>query len=228
MTPPEIADAFVFWNDRYGNSPDLIVNLRGPLEFPEPWMKVKIPDDDHSLYWRCDGPFYVYFVWAGKPDRGFGGWRRTIKLVNGTSEEVVGGWTSNPSSFKAAGMGEMLEVTAYQNGAKATSCALPREEVERIVEQFCPDVEIIETGKDCEPITFKLAGELSKEEWMELEGQRTDAIRAQLKEKYGTRWYDLSTAEEKQPFQSKPYSGIGGRTPQSFERSMVFSQRGLS
>lgn len=228
-----VITAAINWNDRYANEPNLMVVLDEPLVFPEEWNTSPIKGERETFYWREADDFYTYFVWSGKPDHGFGGWKRTIKLVEGGEREIVGGWSSNPSVFPLAGLPDVLEVSVYALTGKGKklggplSLALDHGRVHDVVREHCPGIEVIETGRAYTPLTFKFEGEVSKAEWQDQEDARISPIRDALREQYGQLWYSLCTDQERHEINSRPYSGIGGREVQQPITEQFWAQEAL-
>jgi hypothetical protein len=104
-----------WWGDGCANDPDvrMLIDQRPPRG---PYQKVPHPDGRpgwHVYYTETDG-FAWFFTWGGKPDDGFGGSRRTITLVDGTEEEIVGGWHVGADTARDAGFPELVEIATVQ------------------------------------------------------------------------------------------------------------------
>lgn len=82
------------FSEDFDNIPDFSVRINREPKFGA-------YDERHRLYVAADGPLVTFFTWAGKPDHGFGGWRRTIELKAGGTLEVIGGWSSGATSVCA-------------------------------------------------------------------------------------------------------------------------------
>lgn len=82
------------FSEFFDNQPDFEVRVSREPQFG-PY------DERQKLYIAQDGPILNFFTWSGKPDNGFGGWRRTIELKAGGALEVIGGWSSGASSVSS-------------------------------------------------------------------------------------------------------------------------------
>lgn len=229
--------AEVRWRDGYENAPDLAFLLDRDLRFErydkQACMREQVSSeqaaivgsrmrDDRSqgwhLYWSEDDGFAWFFTWGGKPDDGFGGWRRTITLIDGTDEEVVGGWHVGSSAAEAVGHPATVDVTVCTDymticGEQCLAGGLGRfiteERFRREVERLLPDVEVVRTSRG--KLTVKWRGQPSKEEFMAGERGRRDLMRDRLKADYGDSWNWFRTVphEEYAELECRPYSALG-------------------
>jgi hypothetical protein len=220
----EVLQAAVYWADGYENWPSLRFTLsRKPVwEVYEkrPCSGEQLsaeqeniigrtrstePTPGWHIYHADDDEFVSFFTWGGKPDMGFGGWRRTIKLTDGTTEEIIGGWHTSGDVAERAGFAPCLDISIEG----WIGCFVTEERFVREVDRLLPDVEVCRhPGNDV--LTVKWRDQPSKAEFMAVEHARRKEIRDGLKAKYGERnWYRLSTDDERTELDCRPYSALG-------------------
>ncbi len=229
MSKIEVLSAEVWWGDGYENSPSLTFELdRAPawdVYERRPCAREMLSSDQVAIvggstssrptpgwhaYWSHDDGFVWFFTWGGKPDDGFGGHRRTIKLLDGSEELVVGGWHTGPSVALKAGFPPIVECAYRAVGGYRTAmaCFVTLERFEAEVARLLPDIEVIGS-------TVKWRGRPSKAEFMAAERERRNIFRDELKAKYhdgswhGGDWYKSSTKEERAELSCRPYSALG-------------------
>ena len=93
----ELLDIAVEWNERIANPPRFGVLVDRMPKF-DVWEKrpLELDQPGWHLYYAQDGEFASFFTWSGNADDGFAGWRRTVTLTDGTTEEIIGGWSGSP------------------------------------------------------------------------------------------------------------------------------------
>lgn len=161
----------VDWHDSAANSPRLLALTEGlPVRDADTaYEKHAIADDPgwHVYYSDFDG-YVWFFTWGGKPDDGFGGWKRTVTLSDGTTETVIGGWHASSDCTTAAGLPRVMSVVTTRN--ETESARWPRsgssgfmtvERVERELPLLRPDLELVATPWG---MTVKWRGQPSKDE----------------------------------------------------------------
>lgn len=82
------------WHEGFDNPPSIEVLVD---QFP----------DDSSIQWEERNGLYLgrsgalsrFFSWSGKPDQGFGGWKRSITMLDGSVREIIGGWHGSTKPF---------------------------------------------------------------------------------------------------------------------------------
>lgn len=216
MTKIDVLDVAVWWGDDCSNWPSLTFLLDRMPEFG-PYNKRLSTDGKDNFYWQeCDG-FASFFVWSGKPDDGFGGWRRTVQIDDGTEEEVVGGWSSraevaesfgHPATVPIGARTDYYEIKGKKVLAGGLGMHITHDRFRREVERLLPDVEVIPAKYGI--LTVKWRGQPSKEEFIKTEDERRGPIRDALKEKYGRwDWYNRATSDEQAELAIKPYSALG-------------------
>lgn len=221
---PTVLGAAVNWMDGYGNWPRITLLLDRELSYG-PYSKRSVPENPGwYLYVRSDGPFVSFFAWNGKPDRGFGGWARDVELDDGSTEHVVGGWSSNGDIVAQVGHDPVVELayrTDLLNLGKrgqvldgGTATALTEPVFREVVAELLPDCEVVPAKYA--RWTVKWRGQLSKEEFMERESARTGELRDALKAKYGdgygkNSWWEKATDAERAAVTTAPYSELKPR-----------------
>ncbi len=223
-----VLSADVWWGDGYENSPSLTFVLdraprwevydkrpgggRGQLSSEQeaaigrPAPAKTIPG--WSVYWSHDDGFVTFFTWGGKPDDGFGGWRRTVRLLDGSEEEVVGGWHVSPGVAVEAGLSWTIDAAYSVHGEPGRiSCFVTIERFEAEVARLLPDVEVVGA-------IVGWRGRPSKAEFMKVERGRRDALRDVLRARYaddswhGGDWYRRATDDERAELKCRPYSAL--------------------
>ncbi len=224
-----VLSAEVWWGDTYENAPSVTFHVDRDPEWKvydkRPGGSAGLlsaeqeavigrrapvrPTPGYNVYWTQDGDFVWFFSWGGKPDDGFGGWRREIELADGTVELVVGGWHVSPSIAVSAGFPKIIETAYISPGHRVgVACFVTVERFEREVAIHLPDVEV--TGS-----TVKWRGQPSKAQFMAAERERRDIFRDEMKAKYSDgswhhgNWYKKMTADEKVEMACRPYSALG-------------------
>lgn len=97
MTPATILDVRPDWNESFDNPPSLVVLVDCfPRDTDLQW------EERSGLYLGRAGALCRFFSWSGKPDQGFGGWRRNITMLDGSVREIVGGWHCSTAPFTDA------------------------------------------------------------------------------------------------------------------------------
>lgn len=191
LAPITVLDIGVEWHAYYGNDPSLCFLLDREPEYERydkrPCVeetvsgeqaaiigsRMKGRRDGWHLYWSQDGDFAWFFTWGGKPDDGFGGCRHTITLLDGTEEQIVGGWHTGAQAAADVGHPACVDVayridyfTNRHTGEKrlggGTACFVTEERLRAEVASFLPDVEVI-TGR-YGGVTVKWRGQPSKAE----------------------------------------------------------------
>lgn len=121
------------------------------------------------VYIATDGPLATMFTWGGKPDQGFGRWRRTIKFRDHTMPasvapeelEVVGGWHPGASAAAVAAL-DLVDVSyrvGEWDGIGMASFALR----DAVKEALPPEIEMYESHRGTD---YKWAGSYpTKHEW---------------------------------------------------------------
>lgn len=170
------------------------------------------------LYWAQDGDFAWFFTWGGKPDNGFGGWRRMITLTDGTEEEIVGGWHVGASAATEVGHPQTIDVayrtdyfTNRHTGEKrlggGTGCFITEERFRLEIEEHLPAVEVVESRYH--GLTVKWRDAPSKAEHVAAESLRRTQLRDGLKVKYPGDWWAQLSVAEKDELTVRPYSALG-------------------
>lgn len=224
----EVLEVVVCWRDGHENWPDLKFKLSrkpvwdayekrpcagGGLAAEQEAVigaRTSRPMPGWHIYHAEDDGFVSFFTWGGKPDNGFGGWRRTVRLTDGTTEEIVGGWHTSGSVATGAGFAPCLDCAI--DGS--IGCFITEDRFVREVERLLPDVEVCRhPGNGV--LTVKWRGQPSKAEFMAVEWERRREIREALKAKYadgsrhGEDWYRKSSEDELAEFATRPYSALG-------------------
>jgi hypothetical protein len=230
MDQIKVLDAEVWWGDGYENAPSVTFTLdrapcwdiydkrpgggRGQLSTEQEAVVgrgLSAPTTPGwHVYWSEDDGFVTFFTWGGKPDDGCGGSRRQVRLRDGGSELVVGGWHVGPGVAVAAGLPATIDTAMRVKGGYRTAiaCFITVERFHFAVAHHLPDVEIVGN-------TVKWRGQLSKAEFMAAERVRRDLIRDELEAKYhdgswwGGNWYSKSTQAERDAIACAPYSALG-------------------
>jgi hypothetical protein len=215
----EVLRADVHWQDDYDTDWLRVQLLLSREPSFGPYSKRAMPDPGGHLYVRWDGPLCSFFYWAGRPDDGFGGWKRDIDLDDGTKETVVGGWHCQSRYVADVGFERVVEctyrTTPYFDGSLNGGALVSITETafRQIADELLPDMEVVEAPYNI--LTVKWRGQLSKAEWVERECVRRLKIREELAAKYGDvsvgpkSWYNQSTPEERKLLERKPYSKLG-------------------
>lgn len=234
----KVLDIGVHWADGYVNDPSLCLLLDRKPEF-ERYDKRPCAEETLSgeqaaivgsrlrarregwyLYWSQDGDFAWFFTWGGKPDDGFGKHRRTITLLDGTQEEVVGGWHVGAGAASEVGHPVCVDVayrtdyfTDRHTGEKrlggGTACFVKEGRLRAEVARLLPDVEVVANA--CGGMTVKWRGQPSKDLFMQAEERRRKVIQQQLKAKYqdARDWWRETTQAERDTLKRRPYSALG-------------------
>jgi hypothetical protein len=175
-----------------------------------------------NIYWSEDDHFITFFTWGGKPDDGFGRWRRTIKLSDGSSEEIIGGWHVGPQAAIDAGFSVTVD-TSYVVASEVRSnrhwtkqggmaCFITQERFIQEIGRLRPDLEVCYIN---DSPTVKWQGQISKNEFQNIDDKRRNQVREDLKKKYPTGpsvfndWWNQATDEEKKELSYKKYSELG-------------------
>jgi hypothetical protein len=213
MSKIEVLEAKVHWSDRYENSPSLKFALN---QMPQREVyEVRKRDDGWRIYWSEDDSFVWFFTYKS-PDDGFGGWRRTVKLTDGTTEEVIGGWHSSSASSEPVGFPPVVDISICTHNMSNLGRVsfITADRFKNEVERLLPDVEVIDDKYNV--LTVKWRGQPSKSEFMAIEHDRRDKVRDRLKEKYpggsflgNSDWYGQCSDEERGELACKPYSALG-------------------
>lgn len=219
-----IIEAQIYWHDDYDNAPSVQILLdEAPLTGDDRvWDKIPArhsqlsaeqeaivgrenfkPDPDWYAYAYREGGFCYFFTWGGKPDQGFGGLKRTIRLSDGTEEEIIGGWFTSPRVLNEADPDSppVMEVSytadpkVMERGHTFLGGFYSTEEVHEAVLRCNPDVELGEDG------AWKLKGYPTKAEWRTAERTRSKALKKQDN-------YDFRTSEHKEEYKIRPYSTL--------------------
>jgi hypothetical protein len=171
-----VIDIDVRWGDGYANSPSLAFLVAGLPERDEEtvYSKHRHPQGT-TIYWNeCDG-FVWWFSWRGTPDDGFGGWRRAVRIDDGTTEIVTGGWHGAPPAAMDAGLPACVDVAVIRVedplnrawprcGGQAAFITQDRMLAE--IASLRPDLEVIPDPYN--HLTVKWCGQPSKAEWAAL------------------------------------------------------------
>jgi hypothetical protein len=86
------------WHEGYDNMPtfQVLVSRKSKLN-PEK----AVYEERGTLYVAKDGVLLTHFSYNGKPNEGFGGWKRTVTMIDGSKREIIGGWYSDAHSINA-------------------------------------------------------------------------------------------------------------------------------
>lgn len=163
------------------------------------------------VYWADDDGFVTFFTWGGKPDDGFGGHRRIVRLTDGTDEYVKPEYTS-PDVAMNAGLPKTVDSSYLLPGqwVLPVACFVRLGRFEREVTVHLPDVEVVDG-------VARWRGRESKAEFMARERERRDALRDVLKARYKDDttyggWYGRATDDELDELRCRPYSELGPAT----------------
>lgn len=234
-----VLDAAVYWADGYENSPHLTFLLDRKPDWgtyeKRPCAAERLsteqaaivggprqhaPAPGWHIYHAEDDGFATFFTWGGKADDGFGGWRRTITLIDGGTEEVVGGWHVGPGVAIDAGFPPCVDagIRTDRPGrgplGGGIACFITEDRCRREVAAHLPDVEVCRATAGG-GLTVKWRGQQSKADFMAIERGRRETIRTALKAKYhdgsrhGGDWYRHATNDERAALQTRPYSALG-------------------
>lgn len=230
MSKIKVLEAKVWWGDGYVNEPTVrFVIDRAPVfdiyekrpcgqetlsaeQAAVVGSKMRRQVDGWHVYYSEDDEFSTFFTWDGKPDEGFGRWRRTIKLSDGTEEEIIGGWHTGPDVAVEAGFPPCVD-TSYVLDADdrvGLACFISEERFRLEVERLLPDVEVIRSIYN--GLTVKWRNQVSKAEFVDIEADRQEQVRNSLKAKYPGDWYYCATDEERDQFSTQPYSALGKKS----------------
>jgi hypothetical protein len=238
--PIQVKDIGIEWADGYANDPSLCLLLDRAPEYgrydKRPCAKEtlsgeqamivgsrgRVRREGWHLYWTQDGDFAWFFTWGGEPDDGFCGWKRTITLLDGTTQDIVGGWHVGASAASDVGHAACVHVayrtdylTNRHTGEKrlggGTSVFITRQRLEREIARLLPDVEAT-TGRGG-GMTVKWRAQPSKAEHLQAERERIEPIREALKAKYPRDWRRESSQAERDSLKAGvPYSTLGARS----------------
>lgn len=242
MSGIEVLAAEVWWGDGYENWPSLTFLLdrmprwevyerrpcaAGALSAEQEAIaggaRAAAPTPGWHVYHSEDDGFAWFFTWGGKPDDGFGGSVRRVRLTDGSEAEVVGGWHAGGDVAVRAGFAPCLDVgvrttlVAGERLAGGTACFVTEERFEAEVARLLPDVEVCRHPSN-RVMTVKWRGQPSKAEFMAVENERRRIVRERLAAKYHDRswhggdWYrKASRAElaELAELDTRPYSALG-------------------
>jgi hypothetical protein len=237
-TPIQVLDIGVEWHAQYANDPSLCFLLDRQPEYgrydKRPCAQEQVSGEQAAiigsrmrnerkgwhLYWSQDGDFAWFFTWGGKPDDGFGGWRRTITLLDGTEEEIVGGWHTGPQAATDVGHPACVDVayrtdyfvnrhTGEKRLSGGTTCFVTEERLRMEVARLLRDVEVIEGRYG--GVTVKWRGQPSKAEFLDAQAKRREPIRKALEAKYGGyNWYSkITDAEHESLTERALYADLG-------------------
>lgn len=114
-----IKNVTINWMEKYGNDPQIHVDLDGP--FPE------YPAQDAPIWKRFDPGFHVaetgdivrYFYTDGKPTVGFGGAEFVGTFLNGDRFRYIGAWSSRAGCINNLDLGFMIVDVACERMACA-------------------------------------------------------------------------------------------------------------
>lgn len=243
--PIQVLDMSVEWSGHYANDPSLCLLLSRAPEYgrydKRPCVEETVSGEQAAiigsrvrgqlkgwhLYWAQDGDFAWFFTWGGKPDDGFGGWHRTITLLDGTEEQIVGGWHTGAQAAADVGHATCVDaayrtdyfvnrLTGEKRLAGGTGCFVAERRLRAEVARLLPDVEVI-AGR-YGGVTVKWRGQPSKAEFLDAEQQRREPVRKALKAKYGGHdWYGKLTLAAKDALRTDRalYGDLGPMTSES-------------
>jgi hypothetical protein len=240
MDPIQILNIAVRWSDGFENDPSLSFLLDRK---PEWEVYEKRPSTDAQLsaeqtaaagtsgargrkgwhiYRACDGDFSTFFTWGGKPDQGFGGWRRDVPLTDGTVEHVTGGWSAGgtvaeqagfPACFDGAYVTRLTQdrrTGLYRVGG-GTVCHVNVDRVVTELARLRPELEAVDSPYGW---TVKWKGRIDKRTFQRQEHDRRavlrDSFKADLEPDYGWHWHQHITEEQSEALGCRPYSALGG------------------
>ncbi len=90
----KIIDVRPKWMEEFDNVPTFDVLVSEKPSFT-------VYQERDTLYVAQDGVILCHFSYDGKPNEGFGGWRRTVTMLDGTTRDIVGGWYSGAHSINS-------------------------------------------------------------------------------------------------------------------------------
>lgn len=140
-----IADGGIEWFEERANRPTLRVTLVG--RFPKiaemRFRRVEVlsAHGDAATLWYAElGGAASYFSWRGPGnERGFGGTEYELTMEDGTSQVLLGPWSSGSYAMNAAGLGPVVEVTSREGHGgrwyemrRALTVAFARAGIDRI------------------------------------------------------------------------------------------------
>lgn len=103
----EVIKGRIRWSETYSNPPglELLVSRIPKLE------EHRFERRGSCYYSELDG-LCSFFSWDGRPDHGYGGRAFTLRMLDGSTEELVGPWSSSCSAMNSLGFGPCTEVAA--------------------------------------------------------------------------------------------------------------------
>jgi hypothetical protein len=235
----------VYWADNFDNDADF--KIRIDCEFGElPWAehhfrypssRSQLSDEQRAIvggaepeavavgwhvYVKSASPFHQMFTWGGKPDQGFGGARRTIKVICGKcngvggkdvdlcphcegrgewEQEVIGGWNAGAGVGRHAGL-ELVSTTVHDTRySVGMATFIETKALSELVARYLP--EVVYDGT--EPPRWW--GQPSKREWRAMERERIATERLIWEADHGVS-FDYLRDERLWP-SIRPYSSLG-------------------
>lgn len=183
------------------------------------------------VYLREDGPLVSFFTWGGGADDGFGGWRRTITLDDGTEEEIIGGWHSSSDVAERAGFDPVMSVSVFDDAASwerghtAMAAFCKRDALLEAVAEFAPHLSAPDEGYE-----FGYNGQPNKTEFRYLERMRLAAEKLQWERENGRAWaFDehYASGDYHDPkWAMRSYTTLGPAPSRSWDIGMSWKKRG--
>lgn len=218
------------WYDGYTNDPEVLLRVDAQPSFEGcAWHKRPCADemlDDVQLRvvgvprkhepapgWHCYlrwsqcGNFATFFTWGGKPDGGFGGWTRTIRLVDGSEQRIVGGWATGAAVARSAGYGDLVEVCTVVGEHDRRGMFVPPMWLRELLAEQHPDTELVLEDRTW---VVRWRHRMTKREWVEAEQRRRQTWIGELEAVTGRCWHDDLWQEfrDHPEAQPRPYSEL--------------------
>ena len=113
----EILKGLIDWNEHWDNGPDIklivdkLPNHKDLRYIKRPVLDRTFPTKRLGYIYYAELDDYVNFYYYSSPGEGFGGRRFNLSMEDGSSETLVGPWSSNSMSINSLGLGPCTEVT---------------------------------------------------------------------------------------------------------------------
>lgn len=101
----ELIKGRIYWHEAAANPPGLELLLSRLPKLEEQRFEQR----QDCYYSEVDG-VCSFFSWNGRPDRGFGGTTFTITMLDGSTKDLIGPWSSSSTVMNSLGFGPCTEV----------------------------------------------------------------------------------------------------------------------
>lgn len=121
----ELIKGRIYWHEAAANTPglELLLSRRPRLE------EHRFEQRQDCYYSEVDG-VCSFFSWDGRPDRGYGGATFTLTMLDGSTKDLVGPWSSSSQVMNSLGFGPCTEVNvtddpeSYERGFTFSASAV--------------------------------------------------------------------------------------------------------